>query len=129
MSAKNLRFGLLASVLACVALVLAQPQLALARPGSAGPKIGSLVGVVSFDDGLPGGGVTVQLFRPGSIDFDYFAQTTTGSDGSYRFRRLPADDYSVLATFLTPEFACVGNTSATVAAGETTSANVTLKCN
>ncbi len=102
-----------------------RPSASNAAPG--GPK-GNLSGVVVDQDGDLLAGATVQLYvdAPGVID--YVAEKITNASGQFLFKKLTPDDYSVVATRLTPSEACSGSTTATVTAGNTANVTVTATC-
>ncbi len=114
-------------VLVALVGVAVSPSMSDAAPGGGNQK-GNIEGVVVDQNNDPVAGATVQLFAdiPGLID--YLAETTTDSDGEFRFRRLAPDDYSVVATLLTPSFACSGSASVTVVAKQTVNVTVTVTC-
>ncbi len=116
-------------ILTCLVLAgLVGLSLTPNRSLAAGPKFGNLAGVVVDQNGDPLAGATVQLYidEPGFID--YVAEKITNADGEFLFKKLAPDDYSVVATRLTPSEACSGNATATVLAGQTANVTVTATC-
>jgi hypothetical protein len=101
--------------------LMANPDAVAAPPNSKGTITGTVT-----RDGSPAAGATVRLYGEGGID--YLAETTTDSSGNYRFRRVRAGDYSVVATALSTNLTCHGSAPATVVGGQTTVVNVAMTC-
>ena len=113
--------------LVCTFLVSAIGLGLLAERGQAAPPPrGDIAGLV-LANGSPKAGATVSLY--GGVGYiDWVAQTTSDSSGNFRFRRIAAGDYSVVAQSLGGGGACNGNTPATVVAGQTTNVVVEMTC-
>jgi hypothetical protein len=100
--------------------------LLAARADAAPPPRGDIAGLV-LGNGSPKAGAIVQLFNgPGFID--YVAQTTSDSSGHFRFRKIAAGDYSVVAQSLSQGQVCTGNAPVTVIAGQTVNVTVEMNC-
>ena len=90
------------------------------------PKTGTIVGLVLDELGDPVAGATVQLYAnfPGYID--WVAQTTSGGDGKFSFKRVGPGDYTINAHILSPGFILMGTAPVTVVAGQTASVTVVV---
>src|SRR5262245_39765498 len=106
MTRRILELGVLACAIAGLCLA-AIPDASIAAPPA---SKGTITGTVT-KDGSPAAGATVRLYGEGAID--YLAETTSDSSGNYRFRRVNAGDYSVVATALSTNLTCHGSASAT----------------
>jgi hypothetical protein len=124
MQRKIVTIGLCALFVGMVGL-LALPGLSSAAPMK-GPQNGTIEGVVVDENGAPVAFATVQLFAdiPGIID--YLAETTADEDGKFKFKRVAAGDYTVVALFLTPGLVLIGNAPVTVVAKQTTQVTVVV---
>jgi hypothetical protein len=91
------------------------------------PAQGEISGVV-LAFGSPASGATVQLYGgPGFGNF--VAQTKTGSNGTFRFRKVAPGDYEVRAFRFGGNGPCTGSAPATVVDGQTTNVTVSMTCN
>ena len=121
MMRRMLKLGVLACAFAGLWLTVMPDALIAAPPSSKG----TITGTVTRDGALAAG-ATVRLYGEGGID--YLAETTTDSAGNYRFRRVNAGDYSVVATNSDTSLVCHGSAPATVVGGQTTVVNVAMTC-
>ena len=117
-----------------LSILLSTILLAWIGPGLLGSKAeaapppprGDISGLV-LADGVPAAGAIVQLY--GGVGFiDYVAETVSDSSGHFRFRRIAAGSYSVVAYRLSPSQACTGNAPVTVVAGQTVNVTVSMSC-
>jgi TonB-linked SusC/RagA family outer membrane protein len=110
MTRAGARLGWLVGVVCAVVALAVLPQAAHAQ------ATGSVSGVVSSDAGVPLAGVqvTIPSLRTGSV---------TGVDGRYLIARLPAGTYTLRAQRLGFQ---AREQTVSVAAGQTTTANVSL---
>ena len=101
---------------------IAMPVSDAAQP----PARGDIAGLV-LANGAPAAGATVQLYG-GSGFIDHVAETISGSNGTFRFRRIAAGNYEVRASRLAQGAACTGSAPVTVVAGQTANVTVEMTC-
>ena len=90
------------------------------------PERGDISGLV-LANGSPSAGATVQLYG-GAGYIDFVAETVTGSNGTFRFRRIDVGNYEVRAFKFGGGGPCTGSAPVTVVNGQTSNVTVSMTC-